>query len=247
MNGFPEVKITSFGLPGDAPQGGIAVQLGTALTSPSPIGIQLGTIVLQMFYQGVNLGQVSSQNVALQKGENDIQLNGVLAPQTDPNALAKISQLFSDYVAGKMSQTQAVGISCAPDGINAIGWLSEGFKSVQLNVALGLDQPLNIIQAVSLGYMDMQFSTVAPYAPVTSAPNVHAAFTIPFGFTLNITQVSQELQLSTNVTGAFASLYVPWVACQADQKAGTMQFAMSNVPIQALLARSHCLMTLHTL
>lgn len=234
MDGFPNVKITSFQLPGDAPGGGIEVELGTALTSPSPIGVQLGTIALRIGYDGVVLGQVTAENVTLKEGENDILLKGVLVPQTDPTALSKVGVLFSNYVAGKVSQTTATGISCAPDGIHSIGWLSESFQTVQLNVGLGASQPLDIIKGVSMGYLDLKFSESTPYAPIASAPAVVADFQIPFGFTLNITEVSQDLRLGTNQTGDFASLQVPFVAAQSDQKAGKLQFAMDNVAIQAI-------------
>ncbi|KAI8149166.1 hypothetical protein BJV82DRAFT_209280 [Fennellomyces sp. T-0311] len=234
MNGFPEVKISSFQLPANAPEGGISVELGTVLTSPSPIGVQLGTIALDIGYDGVRLGQVKSEGVTLKKGDNELMLKGTLIPQSNEQDLEKVGVLFSNYVAGKMSQTSATGVSAAPDGINSIGWLSEGFKSVRLNVGLGLEQPLSIIKGVSMGYLDLAFDANAPYAPVTSAPAVVADFSIPFGFTLDITEVSQELKLGTNDTGEFASISVPYVPAQSDQAAGKLQFAMNNVSIQAL-------------
>ncbi|KAI9320988.1 hypothetical protein BX666DRAFT_1260723 [Dichotomocladium elegans] len=234
MNGFPKVSITSFNLPSNAPGGGIVVELGTVLVSPSPIGVQLGTIAMDIGYDGVYLGQVKADNVNLSEGDNNIPLKGVLVPQTDPAALEKISGLFSNYVAGKMSTTSAIGVSAAPDGTNPINWLSDGFKSVRLNVGLGLDKPMDIIKAVSMGYLDLTFSSEQPYAPVTNAPAVVADFQIPFGFSLNITQVSQELALGTNTTGKFATISVPYVPSQSDQAAGKLQFAMTGVPITTM-------------
>ncbi|KAI8149170.1 hypothetical protein BJV82DRAFT_209695 [Fennellomyces sp. T-0311] len=234
MNGFPDVKITSFQLPGNAPEGGILVELGTVLNSPSAIGVQLGTIALDIGYEGVRLGQVKSEDVTLKKGDNELMLKGVLVPQSNEQDLEKIGVLFSNYVGGKTSKTSASGISCAPDGTNSISWLSEGFKSVHLGVSLGLDKPLDIIKGVRLGYLDLNFNDIRPYAPVASAPVVVADFAIPFGFSLSITEVSQELQLGTNDNGNFASISVPYVPAQSDQAAGKLQFAMSNVAIQAL-------------
>ncbi|CAO3687497.1 unnamed protein product [Rhizopus microsporus] len=240
MDGFPNVKITSFQLPGDAPTGGIQVELGTVLTSPSPIGVQLGTIELQIGYDGVTLGRVTAQNVNLQKGDNDILLKGVLVPQNDTNALAKVSTLFSNYVAGVMSPTTATGISCAPDGVHPVTWLSEGFRTVQLNVALGAEKPLQIIQAVSMGQIDMKFDPSNPYAPIATAPNVVANFQIPFGFSLNITEVTQNITLGLDDDGKskdiqkFATIQVPYTPAQSDQKAGTLKFGMTNTPITGI-------------
>ncbi|KAI8149167.1 hypothetical protein BJV82DRAFT_209323 [Fennellomyces sp. T-0311] len=237
MNSFPEVKITSFQLPANAPEGGISVELGTVLTSPSPIGFQLGTIALDVGYDGVRLGLVKAEGVNLHKGENELMLKGTLVPQTNEQDLEKVSVLFSNYVAGNMSQTSATGVSCAPDGTNPIGWLSDAFTTVRLNVGLGLEEPLSIIKAVSMGYLDLVFDANAPYAPVTSAPAVVADFSIPFGFSLNISEVSQELKLGTNSSGEFASISVPYVPSQSDQAAGKLQFAMSNVSITALTGK----------
>ncbi|KAI9322513.1 hypothetical protein BX666DRAFT_2128544 [Dichotomocladium elegans] len=235
MNGFPNVTITNFNLPGNAPGGGITVELGTILVSPSPIGVQLGTIALQIGYNGVMLGKVTSENVTLVQGENNLMLKGTLVPQKDPANLDKIGVLFSSYVAGKMSNTTAKGLSCAPDGSHPIGWLSEGFQSVQLNVGLGLPQPMNIIQGVNMGQLAMVFNADTPYAPVTNAPAVTADYSIPFGFNLDITEVSQELKLAmANGSGEFAAISVPPVPAQSNQTSGKLQFAMNQIPITAI-------------
>ncbi|KAI8143830.1 hypothetical protein BJV82DRAFT_557523 [Fennellomyces sp. T-0311] len=233
MGGFPEVSIESFQLPGDDPNGGILVELGTILASPSPVGVQLGTIKMAIGYDGVDLGEVTAEGISLAQGNNSILLKGTLKPQNDPVALEKVGTLFSNYVAGKMSQTTAVGVSAAPDGVNSIGWLSEGFQSVRLNVGLGVPKPLDIIKSVGLGYIDLSFSPEAPYAPVLSAPQVTAGFEIPFGFSLDITDVKQELQMANEKT-SFATISAPFVPADANQEAGEMKFAMTNDTIQGI-------------
>ncbi|KAI9493349.1 hypothetical protein BDB00DRAFT_823642 [Zychaea mexicana] len=234
MGGFPEVSIQSFELPGDDPNGGILVELGTILNSPSPVGVQLGTIKMAIGYDGVDLGEVTAEGINLAKGNNSILLKGTLQPQSDPANLEKVGKLFSNYVSGKMSQTTAVGVSAAPDGTNSIGWLSEGFQSVRLNVGLGVDKPLDIIKSVSMGYLDLAFSADQPYAPVLSAPEINAGFQIPFGFSLDITDVKQDLQMANNETGSFATISAPFVPAQSNQESGELKFAMNNDTIQAI-------------
>ncbi|KAL0078642.1 hypothetical protein J3Q64DRAFT_1824759 [Phycomyces blakesleeanus] len=228
MNGFPNVRITSFELPSDAPGGGINVALGTVLVSPSPIGVQLGTINLAISYDSVDLGVVSADNITLQSGDNDILLKGVLKPQSDPVALEKVGVLFSNYVSGKISQTTATGISAAPDGQNAIGWLSQGFESVQLHVDLAANGPMKIISAVNMGYLDLQFNQDSPYDPTVNAPVVTSDFSIPFGFSLNITKAALNITLGTNSTGDFSVIQIPWSPTQSDQSTGKLQFALNN-------------------
>lgn len=241
MNGFPQVRINSFQLPGDAVNGGILIELGTVLTSPSPIGVQLGYIEMNIGYDGIDLGLVHADNVTLQKGDNNILLSGTMKSQAnDPAAQAKISTLFSNYIAGKVSNTTAVGVSAAPDGKNPITWLSEGLKSVTLNVALAADKPLKIMNSVSMGYLDLNFNKDAPYAPSVKAPVVTAGFTIPFGFALNITEVTQNITLGLNKTTGFESfavMNVPYVASTSDQKSGKLQFAIDNTNLAGIAGK----------
>ncbi|KAI8098202.1 uncharacterized protein B0P05DRAFT_601352 [Gilbertella persicaria] len=232
MNGFPQVRINSFQLPGDAMNGGILIQLGTILTSPSPIGVQLGHIEMTIGYDGVDLGLVHADNVTLQKGDNNILLSGIMKSQAnDTTAQAKISTLFSSYIAGKISNTTAKGVSAAPDGKNPIDWLSEGLKSVTLNVALVADQPLKIINSVSMGYLDLAFNKDSPYSPSVKAPAVTAEFSMRFGFALNITKVTQNITLGLNKSSGFESfaiMHVPYAPATSDQKEGKLQFAIDN-------------------
>ncbi|KAK4514796.1 uncharacterized protein ATC70_002401 [Mucor velutinosus] len=238
MNGFPNVKINSFQLPGDDPNGGILVELGTVLESPSPIGVQLGTIKLAIGYDGVPLGMVAAQNVNLAKGENNILLKGTLSPHNDTASLDKIGVLFSNYVAGQLSNTTAVGVSCAPDGVNPINWLSEGFSTVNLNVGLTAGAPLKIINGVSMGYLDLKFDPAAPYSPIANAPAVTANFQLPFGFSLNISEVSQNITLAINTTGAqtesFAVMQTPFAPAVSNQQNGTIIFPLNNTAIAGI-------------
>jgi hypothetical protein len=238
MNGFPNVKIESFNLPGDDPNGGILVELGTVLESPSPIGVELGTIKLAIGYDGVPLGTVSSTDVNLSKGENKILLKGTLTPHTESADLGKVGVLFSNYISGKLSNTTAVGLSCAPDGVNPIVWLSEGFKTVNLNVGLTADAPLKIINGVSMGLLDLKFDAANPYSPVATAPQVTANFQMPFGFSLNVTEVSQSITLAINTTGAktedFAVMQTPFGPAVSNQQAGTIVFPLTNTAIAGI-------------
>lgn len=222
-------------MPGDAPGGGIIIELGTVLTSPSPIGVQLGHIEMDIGYDGIDLGLVSADNVTLQKGDNNIVLKGTMKSQAnDVNAQTKISTLFSNYIAGKVSNTTATGVSAAPNGKDPISWLSDSLKTVTLHVGLGAEQPLKIINSVSMGTLDLGFNKETPYAPNASAPGVTAGFSIPFGFALNITEVSQNITLGLNTSkgfDSFAVMNVPFVPAQSDQKAGLLKFAIGNSQI----------------
>ncbi|KAG0247681.1 hypothetical protein BG011_001087, partial [Mortierella polycephala] len=92
MGGFPGVKILKFDLPSDAAPGqGINLVIDTAMNNPSPIGVTLGTIVLDIGYNGTLLGQVRATDASLLgASESILNLTGVMAPQTSPEALATV-------------------------------------------------------------------------------------------------------------------------------------------------------------
>ncbi|ORX55704.1 hypothetical protein DM01DRAFT_1321012, partial [Hesseltinella vesiculosa] len=236
MGGFKDVKIQSFNLPSNGPNNtGIVVELGTIMNSPSPVSIALGTIKLNIGYQGVNLGTVTGQGVTLQSGQNPIQLNGVIEPLSNQADLDKVGDMFSKYVTGNVAQTSAVGVSCAPDGANSIQWLSEAFTSLTLNVGLqNQGGPLKIIKGVSMGYLDLAFSAQNPYSPTINAPNIVADWGVPFGFTLGIYEVTQNITMNTTQGGNFSQLVVPWVPSQSDQQSGKLQFAVNQGTLQTL-------------
>ncbi|ORX61810.1 hypothetical protein DM01DRAFT_1365756 [Hesseltinella vesiculosa] len=239
MNGFKQVRIQSFQLPSDAPQGGINVELGTVLTSPSPVGVEMGTITMDMYYEGVGLGRISADNVTLQKGDNNINLKGVLVPQTDPNALVKVGQMFTQYVGGQIAATSAIGVSTVLSNNVTVPWLNAAFQTVQLNVGLqNQGGPLQMIHAVSMGYLDLAFNGNSPYSPSLSAPAVVADYSMPFGFSLAITQVTQNLTMYTNSTGNFSQLAVPWVPSQSNQQTGKLQFGIANANLVAMAGKN---------
>lgn len=92
MNGFPQVEILSFNLPSDAANGqGINLAIDTGLMNPSPIGVTLGTVVLDISYQGTRLGQVKATGASLQGNSLSVlNLTGIMEPQTTPEGLAKV-------------------------------------------------------------------------------------------------------------------------------------------------------------
>ncbi|KAG1255807.1 hypothetical protein G6F68_010084 [Rhizopus microsporus] len=91
-----------------------------------------------------------------------------------------------------------------------------------------------------MGQIDLKFDNNNPYAPIATAPNVVANFQIPFGFSLNITEVTQNITLGLDDNGKssdlekFAVIQVPYTPAISDQKAGTLKFGMTNTPIAGI-------------
>lgn len=52
-------------LPGDDPLGGIQVSATATMNNPSPFGMQVGTLALGLYYDGLFLGPVQAEGVNL--------------------------------------------------------------------------------------------------------------------------------------------------------------------------------------
>ncbi|KAG0210313.1 hypothetical protein BGX28_009469 [Mortierella sp. GBA30] len=242
MGGFPDVKILRFDLPSDAGPGqGINLQIDTAMNNPSPIGVTLGTIVLDIGFKGTQLGQVKATGATLMGNQESVlNLTGLMSPQTSPEALATVSGLFSSYIAGLPSETTARGVSVLPDGVNEVGWLSAGLKSMILKVPLQAPAPLNIIKSISLGPMGMNWTNSDSYAPLANSPGVVAAFEMPFGFSLNVTQVQNNMTViynNKNMANLNAAEWGPAVTTK-DANGTAINFALPATPF-AINADSH--------
>ncbi|KAG0088387.1 hypothetical protein BGZ92_006241 [Podila epicladia] len=234
MNGFPQVEILKFDLPSDAANGqGINLSIDTAMHNPSPIGVELGTVVLDISYQNVRLGQVRAAGASL-KGQSlsVLNLTGIMEPQSTPEGLAKVSELFSAYIAGKASQTTAKGVAVLPDGNNRVNWLSAGLEAMVLNVKLQSPVPLNIIKSIALGPMGMNFTGTSDYAPIATSPQVVAGFQMPFGFSLNVTSVQNNMTVIYNEKPMAQVNALAWGAATTVKENGnsSILFALPPTP-----------------
>ncbi|KAF9084555.1 hypothetical protein BGX23_010420 [Mortierella sp. AD031] len=241
MAGFPGVQILKFDLPSDAPGQGINLVIDTAMNNPSPIGITLGTIVLDIGYNGTPLGQVRATGASLMgKSQSILNLTGIMTPQTTPEGLATVSSLFSAYIAGQQSVTSAKGVSVLPDGVNEVGWLSTGLKSMILNVPLTAPPGLNIIQSITLGAMGMNWTNADSYAPLANSPGVVAGFKMPFGFSLNVTQVQNNMTVIYNNKNMATLNSAEWgpATTVKDANGTSINFALPATPF-AIAADAH--------
>ncbi|KAF9581671.1 hypothetical protein BGW38_001225 [Lunasporangiospora selenospora] len=233
MNGFDNVAIDSFTMPGDAPDNkGAYVRLVTSMNNASPIGMTLGTLVLDMFYEGTLLGQVKATNAALVGASSSpLILEGTLFRQTNQADLDKVSTLMSNFLAGKVTMTSAKGVSVKPDGVNDISWLSNSLLSLTMKVPLVSPTALNVIRDIQIHDMGMNFNPATPYAPIASSNLVTAGFKLPFNITvgmLNVSNVMSIVYKDKVITDISAAV---WNQAQSDVPGGKIVFSLPPTPL----------------
>lgn len=196
INGFSDVKVLDFQLPGDDPRGGITTQVLTQLGNPSPFGIQLGTLNLGLYYKDMFLGQVQANDVNITTGLNSILIAGQLIPHTNNSTeLDMLGELFTGYINGEAVPVEARGISTALANGKTVTWLSEGIKALVVQVPLQAPTPINPIKGISIGYLSLIYSQQQPYNPVAFSQALQGTIGLPFGFSLDIVSLSNSISL----------------------------------------------------
>jgi len=187
---FSNLKILKFDLPADAPEGA-KIAITASIANPSPIGMNLGTLTLDMNFETAYLGRVVAKEVTLVGGQPMIlNLEGTLLKQTDPVHLQELSLLMSNYLNGVVTPATAQGISVVPDGTNGVSWLTSAILATKMTVPLVAPEPLNVIQGLTIEDMGLTVRPEAPWAPTANSNSVVATFKLPFNISLNITELA---------------------------------------------------------
>lgn len=151
FNGIPGVTISNFQLPDDDTAGGIHIETDSSIPSPagkytftichtesntsSELGIDLGTVTFNAFFQDVLIGPLSGDNLILPPQSTVVEhLSGRIVPQSGSD-LDTIGVLFSQYLAGD-NQTLVVKGNSVNPGNGEVTWLSNAFKTLELSVVL---------------------------------------------------------------------------------------------------------------
>ncbi|KAF9287309.1 hypothetical protein BGZ88_008677 [Linnemannia elongata] len=206
LSNFAGLNILGFTLPGDAPDGnGALVSIQATIPNPSPIGMVLGTITLDVTFQSTYIGRVVAKNVTLVGGQPmALNLEGQLFKQTTPLGLEELSLLMSNYLADKPTLATGKGVSVFPDGVHAVSWLTNAITATTLMVPLKAVQPLDVIKNIKINDMSLAFDQSKPWSPTVISNSISAEFKIPFDISINITEL-------TNTTFNMAYNNVPFV------------------------------------
>lgn len=239
INNFQnQIKLLDFKLPNDDPAGGISFQAVTQLSNQSPFQVDLGTTVFNLSYNGLFLGQGTSPATSLIPGDNNITLSGRLIPHNDSDSdLVSLGTLFTNYINSDMSIVTATGVSSTQSNGEEISWLSAGLQALSLPVPFVPATPINPIQAIDIGFFNLSFQENAPWAPIASTDSVTATMKLPFGFSVNISQIMNSFAINQNNTNV-ANLTTPIGASVSDIKVfgpedthGTINITIDNIAL----------------
>ncbi|KAG0263981.1 hypothetical protein BG011_007702 [Mortierella polycephala] len=198
MNGFKNIKIEKLDLHADAPNNqGAMVKLVMFMNNPSPIGVSLGSVVLDLFYEDTHLGQVTAKDAVLVgASKSPLILEGTLYRQTEQKHLDNLSVFFSNYLSGKVVMAVAKGVSVKPDSIRPMPWVSDGIMALTLNVPLRSSMSLQLIHGIAIDNFAITLNSTTPYVPTIQSTKMSAGFKLPFNISISARNVSNSIALA---------------------------------------------------
>ena len=241
INNFKDVKILDFQLPNADPTGGISFFALTALTNPSPFGLQLGRLELDLYYKGLKLGSAFSPNINLTQSVNLVNLQGKLDSYADnETALNTLGELFTQYINGEVSDTVAVGTNVVATSGNTPKWLGEGIKALSIPVPFKSPVPIHPIKSITIKQFNLSYYDDSDaYSPTASSDSLSAVLGLPFGFPLNIVSAKNEIMLVDEnngkaiaiVNGVYSNSETQLDVVASGQTAGTLYLTLRPSPM----------------
>ncbi|KAK0557527.1 hypothetical protein OC844_005558 [Tilletia horrida] len=239
MANFTDIKILDFQLPGDDPEGGITLGVKTALTNPSPFGVEIGSLNLDLFYEDMYLGPGSATNLNITPGVNVVQLDGRLIPHKDNQTeLQKLGKLFTAYLNNEVVPAEARGVSTSLANGETISWLSRGIKALNIKVPIQAPQAINPIQGININYLGLIYNKTEPWSPDVFSNLLQATIALPFGFSLDIVSTANTITLEYNnatigtIAGAQSNSSTRLELVSAGQTAGTIDITLPMSRLQ---------------
>ncbi|KAI0686333.1 hypothetical protein BC835DRAFT_1523138 [Cytidiella melzeri] len=220
FNGLPGVTISNFQLPSDDPAGGIHIETDSSIPSPAQLGIDLGIVVFNAFFDDVLVGPLTGSGLVLPPLSTVTEhLSGRIVPQSGSD-LDTIGLLFSRYLAGDNQTLTISGVSVNP-GSGDVTWLSTAFKTLTLSVTLP-GQKFAIIQSITIKDLEVNMTSQdEAFAPVTSSQNTMATYKNPFGFSLQVIQSGENITLYSGDVD-IATLDLPLVEADGGVSTGNI-------------------------
>ncbi|KAE9401586.1 hypothetical protein BT96DRAFT_918717 [Gymnopus androsaceus JB14] len=237
FNGLPGVTISNFQLPGDNAAGGITIETDANIPSPAQLGIDLGTVTFDAFYDNVLVGPLVGDDLFLAaNSDTTVDLSGRIIPQSGSD-IDTIGQLFSEYLAGDNITLVAQGVSVQPPGTSEnVTWLSSAFTTLALDVILQ-GQQFDVIQSITLVDLAVTLEDESQaFDPPTSSNFTSATYKNPFGFSLQVIESATNIILSSAGVN-IAQLNLPAASTVGGVSTGNiadLPISWSNVPLTAL-------------
>ncbi|KAI1317655.1 hypothetical protein EDD11_008083 [Mortierella claussenii] len=234
LSNFAGLKILSFDIPSDAPNGaGALVAIKVSIPNVSPIGMSLGTLDIDMRLETAYLGRITAKNVVLVGGQPTIlSLEGTINKQTDSVSLQELSDMITHYLANTATTAYGQGVSVLPDGVNAVSWITEAIVATKMSIPLLPPSPINVIKDIKIQDLNLWMTQEQPWAPSAASTGIAASFQLPFNMSLNITDIWNPLLILGYHNSAMADITTAlWNRSNSDMAHNNISFTLPRSPM----------------
>ncbi|KIY74263.1 hypothetical protein CYLTODRAFT_363931 [Cylindrobasidium torrendii FP15055 ss-10] len=234
FNNLPGVTISNFELPSDDDAGGIHIETDALIPSPAQLSIDLGTVGFLAYYDDLQVGPLSANNLFLAAdSETRTHLEGRITPK-EGGELDKIGELFTRYLKADNITLITRGDSVQPGG-NNVGWLTTAFKTLELEVTLP-GEKFDIIKGIEINDFTAELTESSQsWAPLTGSNSTVATYANPFGFSLQVFESSESIVMGFGGSD-IATLELPTEAADSETSTGNdvpLVLSWHDVPLQS--------------
>ncbi|KAJ1547553.1 hypothetical protein HK405_005542 [Cladochytrium tenue] len=162
---------------------GIQLAIGTTIQNPSTISIDFGTdVVMDLLYNGQNVGSVTLPKLALVPGANSVTASSVFDP-TDDASVAQGRVLLSNFLAGSTSGVTIVGTGSSVPYTE----LQPAFDGLTISTSLP-GQTTQIVASTSLAV------SISSSTATTATGTAYLYINNPFEAPLGINHITADIR-----------------------------------------------------
>ncbi|KAN0059778.1 hypothetical protein ACQY0O_008352 [Thecaphora frezii] len=239
FNGLPGVTTSNFQIPGET-SNSLLIKTDALIPSPATLGIELDTANFEIFFMGIDIGPVHSNNLFLAAlATTTTELNGQITSKSG-TGLTNTGILFTNFLQGANQTLNVKGVSVVTraNGNQPVNWLSASFKTLTLDVVLP-GKVYQIIYSITISDLTVKLNgnPADSYTVPSGSNSTIATFANPFYFSLQPIKAAPKIHLSYQ-GGDTATLNLPLSNVQAGtSRAPTdfqiLQLMWRDVPIVA--------------
>ena len=259
---FPDVEVLAFDVSGGGSKQVLSVWVRARVRNRSNLAAKLGAVSFALLCGGEELGQVSSTDLDIAPGSNDVELAGAVLPQ-GAAAEAALGDLVGGYLRGEVVEASVRGLSAS--GSDA-AWLQQAVSSLRLSVPLQWRpsswQPL--LQDIALEGLGIRFAQEEEVRAVRRragsgvggevggegggqvlllTAQIQARLVLPFSVIMEVERADLRLWVSGGLLPEDASAARPFAlldvavdgeALRCDTGARQLNITLKDVPLEVL-------------
>ncbi|KAF9363221.1 hypothetical protein BGX34_004627 [Mortierella sp. NVP85] len=234
LKNFNNLKVLSFDIPSDAPNGeGVLVSASASIVNPSPVGMSLGFLEIEMNLKNTKLGRVSAKDIVFVGHQASVvHFEGIIYKQTDPAALEEVSTMISNYLANMPTPVSGQGVSVLPDGVHPVSWMTAAIVSTKMTLPLSGPPVMEMLKEVIIKDMSLVVTEQQPWAPVVASSSMSARFQLPFNMSFTIMDIWDPKMTLGYQNEPIADIYSGvWNRTNSDIPHNIISFTLPPAPV----------------